>query len=41
MAVPETRCRDGSLQARQGIQRLHKYPMFCLRHSEISGNSIM
>ena len=29
MAVPkttETRCRDGSLQERQGMQTLHKYP---------------
>ena len=29
MAVPktmETRCRDGSVQERQGIQTLHKYP---------------
>jgi len=39
MAVPETRCKDGSLQARQGIQRLHKYAMFCLCHAEISGTA--
>ena len=27
MAVPKTtRCRDGSVQKRQGIQTLHKYP---------------
>ena len=29
MAVPkttETRCRDGSVQARQDIERLHKQP---------------
>ena len=33
MAVPkttETRCRDGSVQARQVIKRLHKQPHPCI-----------
>ena len=33
MAVPKTtatRCRDGSVQARHVIQRLHKYPIFLI-----------
>ena len=39
MAVPkttETRCRDGSVQARQDIKRLHKQPhpyIFLFSHS--------
>ena len=50
MAVPkttETRCRDGSIQARQVIKRLHKQPhlyiffylkLFCEFSYENSGN---
>ena len=46
MAVPkttETRCRDGSVQARQVIQRLHKqsHPyIFFQSHTDVPSNLI-
>ena len=43
MEVPDTRCKDGSVQARQDIQRLrkkiHPYILFCTWHNS-SGYSL-
>ena len=36
MEVPKARCREGSVQATQSIQRLHKSPHPCISFFTIS-----